>query len=176
MNWVRLILFATLLSTAAIKAQDVGAAWQPATYHGIVVGQSSKDDVAKDLGTPKASRHEQDTGMDTLTYTVSDPVAGSLVVYLQKGVVDGMTLYPNTNLQRSAIAKVIGSRYQVVRYSVDDCLTSGGSAPLYENPKGPILHFESRDKGLAIIIRDGEGVAIAYVSRPYGPTHSRCHK
>jgi hypothetical protein len=176
MNWVRIVLFVALLSTPAINSQEVTASWQPATYHGIVVGQSSKDDVVRVLGTPKTFGHEQDTGTATLTYTVSDPVVGSLVVYLQKGIVDGMTLNPRANLPRNAIKKVMGNSYQVVRYSVDDCLTSGGSAPLYENPKGSIVHFESRDKGLAIIVHDGEGVAIAYVSKPYGPVHSRCHK
>jgi hypothetical protein len=148
--------------------------WLPATYHDLTVGVSTKDDVFKALGKPKAMGKEQDTGLPTMTYLVADPEPGVLTVYVQKGVLDGMTLSLKKRLSKSEIIRLFGSGYVAVQYDTDDCLGEGGAAPIYESANGPIKHLEYRDKGIGVIFHEGEAVAIAYVSKPFGPSHSIC--
>jgi len=148
--------------------------WMPAVYHDLTVGVSTKDDVLRVLGKPKAIGKEQDTGLPTMTYVVTDPVPGVLTVYVQKGVLDGMTLSLKKRLSKREIIRLFGSDYIAVQYDTDDCLGKGGAAPIYESPNGPIKHLEYRDKGIGVIFHESEAVAIAFVSKPFGPSHSIC--
>jgi hypothetical protein len=59
--------------------------WAAATYHKLTVGTSTREEVLKVLGKPKTIGKEQDTGLPTMTYLVSDPVPGTLVAYIEKG-------------------------------------------------------------------------------------------
>lgn len=175
---IKKALLAIALAITVVQQADsqkhAEMAWLPATYHDLTVGVSSKDDVLRVLGKPKAIGREQDTGLPTMTYVVSDPVPGTLTVYVQKGVLDGMTLSLKKRLPKSEIIRLFGPDYIAVQYDTDDCLGEGGAAPIYESPNGPIKHFEYRDKGIGVIIHDGEAVAIAFVSKPFGPAHSIC--
>lgn len=148
--------------------------WSAAVYHGLVVGTSSRDDVLRVLGKPKAVGMEQDTGLPTMMYTVSDPVLGTLIVYTKKGILDGMTLLPKNHLTKGDISRLFGPDYAVVGYSTDDCFTEAGTAPIYEAPDGPIQHLEYRDRGLAAVLHNSDVTAVVFVSGPFGPTHSLC--
>jgi hypothetical protein len=151
--------------------------WFPARYHGLVVGTSSREDVLGRLGKPEAVGTEQDTGVPTMTYAVTDPVPGTLIVYPEKGVLKGMTLYPARSLTDRDIVHILGSDFVVVRYDMDGCLGEGGAGPIYQTPNGPIKQMEYRDRSLAAVFAyndDHKVEAIVFTSKPFGPTHSLC--
>jgi hypothetical protein len=175
MNTVLAIV--VLVMTAAQCADPqvvVSKPWTPATYHGLVMGKSTRADVIKVLGNPKWAGREQDTGIPIMSYEVSDPVPGTLVVYVEKEILDGMTLNPKNRLTKSDLLRLLGHDYIIVRYDTDDCLAEGGTAPIYETPNGPIKHMEYRDRGVAVIFYQDNVEAILFTFKPFGPTHSLC--
>ena len=166
-----------IIVTQSVSAQKPATVpWLPATYHGLTVGASTKEDVLRQLGKPKTIGKEQDTGIPIMTFSVSDPAPGVLTVYTKNGVLDGMMVSLRKPLSKREIVQLYGMDYMSVRYATDDCLTEGGTAPIYESPDGPIRHIEYRDKGVGVILHDGWGVAIAFVSKPFGPSRSKCRK
>ena len=167
------VLAMTTVGNACAQAQTLKP-WSPAKYHDLIVGTSTRENVLTQLGKPLTTGREQDTGIPIMTYRVSNPVQGTLVVYLHKGILDGMTLLPKNRVTRRDLLRLYGTDYLVVRYATDDCLTEGGTAPIYETPDGAIEHIEYRDRGVAAIVRDGEVRAVVFVSKPFGPTHSQC--
>ena len=173
--WKIVLLLAICASLMAAHAQ-AGAehVWKPAVYHGLTIGKSSKSELVLTLGKPRSSGKEQDTGIPTVTYDVSDPVRGTLIVYLKSGIIDGMTLVPKKQLNRADVMRMLGPNPLRVRYATADCLTEGGSAPIYESPDGSIEHLEYRETGTAIVLHNGVIQSIVFVHRPFGPRHSPC--
>jgi hypothetical protein len=164
------------VNTAAAQAPDLRP-WSAATYHNLVVGTSTRDDVLRLLGKPNIIGREQDTGVPTMTYTVSDPVPGTLVVYTKKGILDGMMLTPKKSLTKGDIIRSLGPDYIVVHYAMDDCIGEGGAGPIYQTSRGPIKHMEYRDHGLAAVFAyddDQRVEAIVFTFKPFGPSHSIC--
>jgi hypothetical protein len=146
-------------------------------YHGLTVGTSSRAEVLAKLGNPASVGREQDTGLATMSYKVSDPISGTLVVYVKKGILDGMTLYPLRAQTKADIIRVFGSEFIVARYAADECSVQGGTATIYESPSGNIKHLEYRERGVAAVFShdDDEKIeAIVFTSRAFGPTHSSC--
>ena len=165
------VVFAEAVGQQAVKSEAV---WRPAVYKELTVGVSTKNEALQALGKPTFSGREQDTGIPIISFNVTSPIAGSLTVYLKKGVVDGLTLTPKVPLTRQQAVHILGVDYLRVRYATDDCLTEGGSAPIYESPNGSIEHLEYRKRGIAIVLRDDDVKAIVYVHRAFGPKRSRC--
>jgi len=169
------LLIAVFADISVCQAQPrVEASWTPAVYRGLTIGGSTTADAIRVLGKPRFSGREQDTGLPIMSFVVSEPVRGDLTVYLEDGVIDGMTLTPKDLLARKEAIKLLGSDYIQVRYASDGCLTEAGSAPIYESPDGPIEHLEYRARGQALILHDGFVEAIAFVHKPFGPIRSRC--
>jgi hypothetical protein len=152
--------------------------WTPAVYHSLIVGKSTKADVLNVLGRPKSVGKEQDTGIPIISYGVSDPVRGTLVVYLRRGLLDGMSLFPENQFTKNDIIRVLGPDYLVVHYSMDGCLgnENGGAAPIYEDRNGPFERIEYRTRGLSVSLDEGKVEAIHFVAKPPGPTQSKCKK
>ena len=173
MNGVFLVAIFTGISVCQEQSR-IETSWTPAVYRGLTIGASTKADAIQVLGKPRFSGTEQDTGLPIMSFAVLKPVPGALTVYLKDGIVDGMTLIPEKQLTRKEAIRVWGSDYVRVRYASDDCLTDGGTAPIYESPDGPIEHLEYRARGQALILHDGFVTAIAFVGKPFGPIHSRC--
>lgn len=151
--------------------------WNPATYHGLIMGKSTRADVYKVLGKPKFVGREQDTGIPIMTYVVVDPMPGTLVVYIKKGILDGMRLDLNKRLTKHDIIRIFGSDYIIVHYDTDDCLDEGGTVPIYQSPNGPIKTMEYRDRGIAVSFADDDDLkidAISFTFKEIGPTHSLC--
>jgi hypothetical protein len=97
--------------------------WTAGHYESIVVGKSTKQELAQQLGAPRNVGREQDTGIATLTYEISSPVPGRLTAYIVKGVVDGITIEPSQRLAEGDALKLFGSDGMRVRYAAADCLT-----------------------------------------------------
>ena len=176
---LRAILAAILCSTWIISLPAKGLdkpskVWVPAVYHGLVMGQSTREDIVKVLGKPKWIGKEQDTGIPIIEYVVRDPIPGTLTVYFRGRSVDGMNLHPDQELTKKDIVHLLGTDYLSVRYALDDCMAEGDTAPICEAVDGPIEHMEYRDRGLAAILNDGKVESIAFVAKPSWSTHCRC--
>jgi hypothetical protein len=133
--------------------------------------------VLKVLGRPNYIGREADTGIPIMTFLVSDPMPGTLTVYITKGILDGMRLDLNKSLTKNDIIRILGHDYVVVHYAADNCIDTGGASPLYESPSGPFKYIEYRDRGLAASFAyddDQKVDAITFTYKPLGQTHSRC--
>ena len=177
MGTIGAFLLASIIPWSGLVAQSTGKVsrtWVAASYHGLVVGKSTRSDVLRVLGKPKWVGREQDTGIPMMTYAVSDPVPGTLAAYFRGPTLDGMALYPKPSIIKQDVIHLFGSGYVMVRYATDDCLSESGTAPLYESPEGPVRRMEYRDRGLAVSF-DGDNVeAILFVKKQSIPTQSRC--
>jgi hypothetical protein len=174
---LQIIIVAIAVVQQADPQKLAERSWLPATYQGLTIGVSTKEDVLRVLGKPKSIGKEQDTGLPTMTYVVTDPVPGVLTVYVQKGILDGIGLTPKKSLTKGDIIRLFGPNYIIVHYATDDCLDDGGAAPIYENPRGSIKHMEYRDRGVAASFAyddDQKVEAIVFTSKPFGPSHSIC--
>jgi len=109
-----------------------------------------------------------------MTYSVSDPVPGTLTVRIKGGKLRGMDVTPTSPVEKGRIIEIFGSGYRIVHYDSEDCLNQGGSAPVYQSPNGPIEHMEYPALGIAVNIHDGKADTIAYTSHPAGPAHPIC--
>ena len=151
--------------------------WSAATYHGLIVGTSTRAEVLNLLGRPDYVGREEDTGTPIMNYEVVDPVPGTATVYIMKGILDGIYIHPKRSLTRRDIIRLLGTGYIVNHYAADDCLDNGGAAPIYQNARGSIKYMEYRDRGLAadFAYNDDEKVqGIIYTFKQLGPAHSAC--
>ena len=77
MNVTKVMLAAfpvfTTAHCASPQAQSTKP-WAPVTYHGLVMGKSTRADVLSILGKPKWAGKEPDTGIPIMSFDVSDPV------------------------------------------------------------------------------------------------------
>lgn len=158
--------------------------WRPGTHLGLTAGTSTRVDVLRVLGEP--------TRLDTPSdQTPNDPnpevwyvydrggeFTGVLTVILdkRKDTVLRIDLTPDA-LTKDEAVKHFGADYIFTRYAFDDCLGDEESAPVYESATGPLLKIEYRNRGIAISVgNDGKVNTISYVSKPIGPSESRCNR
>jgi len=164
--------------------------WRSATYRDLEVGKSTRQDMLRVLGEPKASVEPQariTTNPNTiLAYHYGGPkgYGGNLVVGVEKatGVITWIETTPE-NLSRDDIIKQFGSNYILTSYRPDDCFIDGQPQMLYEaSAKGmyPIYpQMEYRQLGIAVQVGSSEKVyRIFYISDewPYGNTSSLCNQ
>lgn len=175
------LILANLLVGMALNCAGAQAPaarpWSAATYHGLTVGTSTRADVLKVLGKPNFVGKEEDTGIPIITFLVSDPMPGTLNVFITKGILDGMRLDLNKTLTRKDIIRIFGHDYVVVHYAADNCIDTGGASPLYQNPGGPFKYMEYHDRGIAAAFAyddDQKVDAIVFTYRPLAPNHSQC--
>ena len=152
--------------------------WAPGVYRGLVVGKSSQADALRVLGKPEWTGKESETRTPMMGFTVSEPVAGTLSVLLDHGIIGEIRLSPKEPYSKNSIVKVLGPDYIIVHYSTDDCLGEGGSEPkIYENPDGDIESLEYRPRGIAVwFARVDEVGEIIFVEGPLGSIYSHCPK
>ena len=155
------LLMAALLSGQApsLHAQKKPApAWTPATYRGLTVGSSSKEDVLRVLGRPSSISRDTDSGEPLWNYQVSDPFPGSLEAYIKGGTaLGGFTLSPSRQVTRAEVIKMFGPNY---RYSKRPTAS------------GPLEMLAYPDRGIAIIFQFENNEAIdliIYSAKPVNP-------
>ena len=171
------VLLAGLFFQAGLRSQSQKHAtktWVPGVYHGLVMGKSTRNDVRRVLGKPEWEGNESDTGVPIISYTASDLVPGTLVVYLRRGILAGMTLYPKGTVTGKDIVRMFGSDYVIGRYEADNCFDDSGAAPIYESATGSIKYMEYRKRGLVISFYRDEVDGIMFVERLSVPARSRC--
>jgi hypothetical protein len=179
LNAMLTTLFITMAVHGAISQTPALKPWSAATYHGLTVGTSTRADVLKFLGKPYSISREEEgaTGAPVMNYEVTDPVKGTLSIFIKKGILDGISISPKKSLTNGDIIRIFGPDYVVVHYASDDCIDYGGTSPLYQNPRGPFKRMEYRELGIAAAFayNDDEKVeAIIFTYKAFGPSHSIC--
>lgn len=155
-----LLLAALLFGQApSLHAQNKPApAWTPATYRGLTVGSSSKDDVFRVLGRPSSISKDSDSGEPLWNYQVSDPFPGSLEAYIKGGTtLGGFTLSLSRLVTRAEIIKMFGQNYRYSKRST---------------ASGPLEMLAYPDRGIAIIFQFENNDAvdlIIYSANPVNP-------
>jgi hypothetical protein len=156
-----ILLMATLLSGLApsLHAQKKPApVWTPATYRGLTVGSSSKEDVLRVLGKPSSISKDSDSAEPLWYYQVSDPFPGSLEAYIKGGTtLGGFTLRPSRQVTRAEIIKMFGSNYRYSKHLI---------------ASGPLEMLAYPDQGIAIFSQYGNHEVIdliIYSVKPVNP-------
>jgi hypothetical protein len=164
--------------------------WRSATYRDLEVGKSTRQDMLRVLGEPKASVDPQariTTNPNTITaYHYGGPkgYAGDLIVGVEKAtrLIAWIETSPQ-NLSRDDVIKQFGSNYVLTSYKPDDCFIDGQPRVLYEtsaevmNPTYPQMEY--RQIGTVVQFRPSQEVyRIIYISDkwPYGNTSSSCNQ
>src|SRR5258706_1662164 len=88
-------VFATITTAHPQTRPNPRQDWRAGMYRGLTVGVSTKQDAVRVLGKAHYSGKEQDTGIPMMSFDVSEPLSGSLVVYFKNGLIDGITLLPS---------------------------------------------------------------------------------
>ena len=164
--------------------------WRSATYRGLEVGKSRRQDMLRVLGKPKTSVIPQariTTNPNTIiAYHYGGPkgYSGNLVVGVEKATstIAWIETTPENSAQGDTI-KQFGSDYILTGYRPDDCFIDGQPhyEMLYETSEetmNPIYApMEYRQLGIVIQLRSTRQVyRIIYISDkwPYGNPASLC--
>jgi hypothetical protein len=149
--------------------------WVPAVYRGLVIGKSSRADALKVLGQPTWTGKEEASGTPMMVFNTSEPLAGRLSVLLNHEIVGEIRVSPKDSYTKGDIIKILGPGSITVHYASADCLSQGGSAPIYEDANGDTEYVEYRARGIAVdILKDGTVGEISFVKGPLGSVHSPC--
>lgn len=160
MGIAALLLAALLFGlSASLQAQKRPAPrWKPATYRGLTVGLSSKEDVLRVLGKPASVSRDSESGEPLWDYRVTAPFPGTLEAYIKHGTtLGGFTLTPSSLVTRAEAVKLFGSNYHYSRHST---------------PAGPLDMLAYPDRGITIILEfeNDEAVdLIIYSPKPVNP-------
>lgn len=155
--------------------------WQAATYKGLVMGESSREDMLRVLGppaelTPAEGRTQWYSYQEVSEFT-SEPKTGELtaVVNQRSGKVVAMHLGTKDFTVEEAI-KRFGSDYIKTGYDFDECVADPKEDALYETPNGFFRYIEYRERGIALLLdkREEKVVQIEFISQPIGTPKPRC--
>jgi hypothetical protein len=166
-------------TSPAVASQEKPAAkqkrkkWQPATWRGLTVGTSTRDDVLKLLGKPIREDFADDNEADQVWFIYNDvgDFPGQLEAHLDKqsGRLVAMSLGMTQDIQKETILDLLGKDYELVRYDACPDDPEAEAGPFYESPNGAALYFEYRSLGIAIHV-DSKGYVygIEYLQKPPG--------
>jgi len=164
--------------------------WRSATYRGLEVGKSTRQDMLRVLGKPKASVVPQariTTNPNTIIafhYGGPNRYASNLIVGLEKAtrMIAWIETSPE-NLSRDDVIKQFGNNYILTGYKPDDCFIDGQPQMLYETSVEAInptyAQMEYRRIGTVVQFRLNQEVyRIIYIGDkwPYGNTSSSCNQ
>lgn len=155
--------------------------WCPATYNGLITGQSTRSDVLRVLGEPLSSgaSADQDEPRNIIWHdykSIEKDIPGRLGVEVDKRTdkIVAITITPDEMTKDEAIAR-FGSDYTIMGYescqeSEDESQLTAGIAIVYESPtSSQFSYIEYRKKGLSIHLRDKNYVSeIYFTDTPIG--------
>ena len=164
----------------AVASQDKPATkqkrkkWQPATWRGLTVGTSTREDVLKLLGKPvREDFAEPDEESDEIWYIYNDvgDFPGQFAARLDKksGQLVGMSIGMTQDVKQEMVLDLLGKDYELVRYDACPDDPDAEAGPFYESPNGNAFYFEYRSLGIAISV-DSKGYVygIEYLQKPPG--------
>jgi len=156
------------------QAKPAGANedWVAPTFHGLVVGKSTGEDVIRVFGKPKWKGGVQDLivpsdkdGELQYQYSAVPDLDADMMVYFRKrsGVISAILLYPKHMTRADVIAK-FGSEFEESNEKLGPCPTDRERKIVaqYHQEYGTLLVY--RKLGLYVDIKkDGTAFLIAYV-------------
>lgn len=162
--------------------------WQPATYKDLIMGTSTYEDMLRVFGSPLdivPGENERDEEFQNSPvqevwyyYNADGNIPGKLVVGVNnrtKRIIRIIIRAQDSYLSKEEVIKHYGNNYVITRYSFDNCLGDGDSAPLYESPDGSIKSLEYRERGISAILGYDDTIReIVYESKPLGSPESKC--
>lgn len=159
-------------SLSAGAAENNGK-YVPATFRNLTLGRSKLSDLLRVLGKPL----RVETSESEFVYVYEQPgVTFRVAVSRTERLVIAVEEYPRVFLSIEQAVQRFGNSLSRFRYSADNCLSDGESAPLYESPTGKHFYLEDRHRGLALhlVTRTGPINFIEYRRDPIGPKKSQC--
>lgn len=151
--------------------------WRAATYRGLTVGQSTREDMLRVFGKPKRSdRAAGQTKIDPKPiiwneYEEGGEFPGKFTIEVDKssGIIVGMFLAAEKLSKEEAI-KRFGDDYAVTRYDwCEEGFEYEDASPIYESPDGALLFIEYRSRGISISVdEENKATYIYYGSKPHG--------
>lgn len=152
------------------------SAWQPASYRGLIMGQSTYQDMVDILGPPKGTYPDRVDGIVSYTYNEIADFPGTLTVIVDQrsGKIMGVSINPK-RLSKDRATAYFGNGFVTTKYAFDNCKDEPKSDQLYESPNGVFTYLEYRERGIALLVSlDGNIGGISYVSKPIGKVKRSC--
>lgn len=171
-------------SSVAAQAQSQQG-WKPATYMGLKMGSSTREDMLLVFGEPPDwadyEKWDKETGSDvseTIPYlydNVGEFIGSHIVgVHRKRRIIMWINVLPK-NLSKEAAIQHFGPHYIITKYDTDDCVDDEDGVPIFESPTGKWELFEYRDRGITFHVdKSGQVDGITFSSDPPGSTTSKC--
>lgn len=132
-----------LTTPTPLLPPKVSRQWKPGVYHGIVTGQSTREDVIRKFGKPEwegervgiEEEYQSDETVFTMIYKNIGGMSGETEVgYVKKGkIVESIIIFPDKNLTERDIIAKYGDNYLRVESPNDICAVISA-----DNPKQPL--------------------------------------
>lgn len=155
-------------------AQKKRKEWQPATWRGLTVGASTREDVLKLLGKPiREDFADPADESDEVWYIYNDvgDLPGQFEAHIDKksGVLIALSLGMTQDVYKETVIELFGHDYEVVRYDACPDDPESESGPFYESPNGAAICIEYRSRGISIDVNSkGIVYGIQYLQKPSG--------
>lgn len=158
--------------------------WKPATFKGLTVGLSTRQELRRILGLPLSSFvSSEDLPKGAVPtdvndeYNYSDGIVGKLIVSSSKksGVISTIDIYPD-NLSLDDLYAHYGRDFVVTHYKFVNCPNDAGASLVEESPAGEIESIEYRSQGIVIDADMSKKVvrSIGFVSGAIGVVNHKC--
>ena len=172
---LRIVALMTFYTSFVCQGFQAGRDFTPAVFNGLRLGHARVEDFVKKHGKP-LNRVADNEGGEYVYYQDIGPVKGKVEIMasLKSQIVDTVIVYPDKELYESDIRRLFGEQFQIRRYELDNCLSSGGSAPLFESKNGRSEYMIYPSRGLAVSL-----TATSYLEfrvEPPGKKESQCAK
>jgi hypothetical protein len=148
--------------------------FRPAKFKGLDLGIATPAQVEKAFGAPLT--RVSPGGILWLYYRDLGPVPGQVIfIFDKKKRLEFVEIKPAKPLLESDARRILGGKFTLVRYDVDDCLPdTGGDYPLFESPDGPYAYLVDRENGVALEKDQTRISVINYLAKPVGRSTSLC--
>lgn len=120
-------------------------------------------------------RHSPSKGALTVGFRNRSDEIETLVFELKNSRLESIEVYPVLMSLEEAV-KLFGTQFSKQRYTFDDCLSDGESAPVFRDPKGQLVYYEYPALSMYLSIDEkSQLVRFAVFSRdPIGTKRSNC--
>lgn len=170
-----IVVFVIFYLSTVCEGFQASKDFTPAVFNGLILGRARVEDFVKKYGKP-LSRVADNEGGEYVYYKDIGPVKGKVEIMtsIKSQIVNTVIVYPDKELYESDIKKLYGERFQVRRYELDNCLSSGGSAPLFESINGRSEYMIYPSLGLAVSLTSTS--YLEFSVEPPGKKESQCAK
>lgn len=149
------------------QGADIWSRFRPARFRGIRLGQDRIDRLVGKVGGPTHVQKSIEPGIDVYWFKLAGTSETISATVNSKGVVTTVAV-ESVDMPLDQAYRQFGKALVSVRYAPDPCVLSGESVPIYEDPKGDIVHLVDMERGTILWLNSTKTVvmSILYVDRP----------